>query len=81
METKFSFSIYRKTILNTLHLIFTHNCDTSHYHCIIKSTLGNTCLAKHRHIFNIVYLAFDFKCFETSVALVHSGVELTVGEV
>jgi len=81
METKFLFHIYRKTNLNILYLIFTHNCNTNHYHGVIKSTLRDTCLAKYRHIFNIVFLAFDCKCFETSVALVHSGVELTIGKV
>lgn len=81
METKFLFHIYRKTNLNTLHLIFTRNCNTSHYRGVINSILGDKCLAIYRHIFNNVYLAFDCKCFETSLALVHSGVELTVGKV
>jgi len=81
LETRFLFHIYKKTNLNILCLIFKCNCNTSHYHEVIKSTLGDTCLAKYRHIFNIIYLAFDCKCFETSVSLVHSGVELTVGKV
>lgn len=58
-----------------------HNCNTSHYRGVIKSILGDKCSAIYRCIFNIVYLAFDCKCSETSVALVHRGVELTVGKV
>lgn len=45
-----------------------------------KVTLVDTSLAKYRLIFNFVYMVFDCKCLETSVALVHSGVDLTVGE-
>lgn len=81
MLTKFLFHIYRKTNLNILCLVVAHNCIMSHYHDVLKSNTVDTCLAKYRHICSVVYLAFDCKCFETSVALVHSGVELTVGEV